>query len=150
MPADETKLVSGTATPASEHLDNPFVGATFYRNVDYTAAVNAAADRQSGSLGAANAACGGVSDLCVAGQHRGSAWHGAYERSLAGHLDAALAQGANAIGIVIYDMPNRDGSALASNGELLIAENGLHRYKTNTSTRFSKRSTSRSMPRCAS
>jgi cellulose 1,4-beta-cellobiosidase len=52
-----------------------------------------------------------------------------YPRSLAGHLDAALAQGANAIGLVIYDLPNRDCSALASNGELLIAENGLNRYK---------------------
>jgi cellulose 1,4-beta-cellobiosidase len=53
-----------------------------------------------------------------------------YPRSLAGHLDQALAQGANAIGIVVYDLPNRDCSALASNGELLIAQNGLNRYKT--------------------
>ncbi len=55
---------------------------------------------------------------------------GSYPRGLAGHLDQALAQGANAIGIVIYNLPNRDGSALASNGELHIAQNGLHRYKT--------------------
>jgi cellulose 1,4-beta-cellobiosidase len=53
-----------------------------------------------------------------------------YARSLAGHLDAALAQGANAIGIVVYDLPNRDCSALASNGELLVAQNGLARYKS--------------------
>ncbi len=53
-----------------------------------------------------------------------------YTRSLAGHMDAALAQGANAIEIVIYDLPNRDCSALASNGELLIAQDGLNRYKT--------------------
>src|SRR6185436_12636899 len=31
---------------------------------------------------------------------------------------------------VIYNLPNRDCSALASNGELLIAQNGLNRYKT--------------------
>ncbi len=31
---------------------------------------------------------------------------------------------------MIYNLPNRDCSALASNGELLIAENGLQRYKT--------------------
>ncbi|GAA1784746.1 hypothetical protein GCM10009682_03620 [Luedemannella flava] len=31
--------------------------------------------------------------------------------------------------MVIYDLPNRDCSALASNGELLIANNGLARYK---------------------
>ena len=34
------------------------------------------------------------------------------------------------ISLVIYDLPNRDCSALASNGELLIAKNGLNRYKT--------------------
>ena len=50
-------------------------------------------------------------------------------RSLAGHLDKAIEQGADAIGIVIYNLPNRDGAALASNGELLIAEKGLERYK---------------------
>ena len=53
-----------------------------------------------------------------------------YPRSLAGHLDQALAQDANAIGIVIYNLPNRDGSALASNGELHDCQNGLKRYKT--------------------
>ena len=31
---------------------------------------------------------------------------------------------------MIYNLPNRDGSALASNGELLVAENGLSRYKS--------------------
>jgi cellulose 1,4-beta-cellobiosidase len=36
-------------TPA--HLDNPFVGANFYRNADYVAAVNAAANLQGGALG---------------------------------------------------------------------------------------------------
>lgn len=51
-------------------------------------------------------------------------------RGLRGHLDEALAQGANLIIIVIYDLPNRDCAALASNGELLIAQDGLNRYKT--------------------
>lgn len=130
LPADESKLVSGTATPAGEHLDNPFVGATFYRNVDYTAAVNAAADRQSGALARLMRRVAEFPTFVWLDSIAAVHGTGAYERSLAGHLDAALAQGANAIGIVIYDMPNRDGSALASNGELLIAENGLHRYKT--------------------
>ena len=130
LPADEAKLVSGTATPVSEHLDNPFVGATFYRNVDYTAAVNAAADRQSGALAQQMRRVAEFPTFVWLDSIAAVHGTGAYERSLAGHLDAALAQGANAIGIVVYDMPNRDGSALASNGELLIAENGLHRYKT--------------------
>ena len=44
------------------------------------------------------------------------------------HLDAALAQGAGYIQFVIYDLPGRDCSALASNGELGPDE--LPRYKT--------------------
>ena len=34
----------------SKHVTNPFVCATFYRNVDYVAAVNAAADHEGGAL----------------------------------------------------------------------------------------------------
>lgn len=45
------------------------------------------------------------------------------------HLDAAVNQGANLIQVVIYDLPNRDCNALASNGELLIAQDGFNRYK---------------------
>jgi cellulose 1,4-beta-cellobiosidase len=45
------------------------------------------------------------------------------------HLDAAVAQGATYAQFVIYDLPGRDCSALASNGELLIAQNGLARYR---------------------
>jgi cellulose 1,4-beta-cellobiosidase len=46
------------------------------------------------------------------------------------HLDNALSQGANLIMLVVYDLPNRDCAALASNGELLIAQDGFNRYKT--------------------
>lgn len=118
-----------TDTPTA-HLDNPFVGATFYRNVDYMASVRAAADLQGGAVGeqmrqVANFPTFVWLDTIAAVNGTGS-----YARSLAGHLDQALLQGANAIGIVVYNLPNRDGSALASNGELLIAQNGLNRYKT--------------------
>jgi cellulase/cellobiase CelA1 len=34
-----------------------------------------------------------------------------------------------AIIVVVYDLPNRDCAALASNGELLIAQDGMTRYK---------------------
>jgi cellulose 1,4-beta-cellobiosidase len=34
------------------------------------------------------------------------------------------------ITIVVYDLPNRDCAALASNGELTVANDGLNRYKT--------------------
>ena len=51
------------------------------------------------------------------------------------YLDQALAQqtssGKQVVAeFVVYDLPNRDCSALASNGELLIANDGLNQYKT--------------------
>lgn len=48
---------------------------------------------------------------------------------LAAHLDNALKQKANLVSIMLYDMPNRDCSALASSGELKISEHGIERYK---------------------
>jgi cellulase/cellobiase CelA1/aryl-phospho-beta-D-glucosidase BglC (GH1 family) len=115
---------------SSAHLDNPFVGATFYRNVDYVAAVNAAANLQGGALGQQMRRVANYPTFLWLDSIAAVNGTGSYTRGLTGHLDQALAQGANAIGIVIYDLPNRDGSALASNGELLIAQNGLNRYKT--------------------
>ncbi len=130
MRANEGRFVMATAPSASSHLVNPFDGATFYRNVDYTAAVKAAADLQGGTLAMQMRQVTNFPTFVWMDSIAAVHGAGGYPRSLAGHLDEALAQGANAIGLVIYDMPNRDGSALASNGELLIAQNGLHRYKT--------------------
>ena len=130
-PADEAKFsapvqVAGTAV----HLENPFVGATFYRNVDYVAAVNAAADLQGGALAKQMRQVANFPTFLWLDSIAAVNGTNGYPRSLTAHLDQALAQGANAIGIVIYNLPNRDGAALASNGELLIAQNGLQRYKT--------------------
>jgi len=47
---------------------------------------------------------------------------------LRAHLDAAVAQGAGYIQLVIYNLPGRDCAALASNGEL--GPNDLPRYKS--------------------
>jgi cellulose 1,4-beta-cellobiosidase len=125
-----TASITPTNPPVGTHLDNPFIGATFYRNVDYVASVNAAADLQGGSLAAQMRLVANYPTFVWLDSIDAVNGTNGYARSLAGHLDAALAQGANAIGIVIYDLPNRDCSALASNGELLIAQNGLNRYKT--------------------
>jgi cellulose 1,4-beta-cellobiosidase len=126
-----TRTPTATLTPLpGTHLDNPFVGATFYRNVDYIASVNAAADLQGGSLGAQMRLVANYPTFVWLDSIDAVNGTNGYPRSLAGHLDQALAQGVNAIGIVVYDLPNRDCSALASNGELLIAQNGLNRYKT--------------------
>jgi cellulose 1,4-beta-cellobiosidase len=118
-----------TPPPVGSHLDNPFVGATFYRNVDYVASVNAAADLTGGTLGNQMRQVASFPTF-VWMDSIGSVNGTNGSRGLTSHLDAAVAQGANAIGIVVYDLPNRDCSALASNGELLIAQNGLNRYKT--------------------
>jgi cellulose 1,4-beta-cellobiosidase len=45
-------------------------------------------------------------------------------------LDEALAQNANVIQVVVYDLPNRDCKALASNGELKQGVEGSTRYRT--------------------
>ena len=119
-----------TAGAAAQHLDNPFVGASFYRNVDYVASVNAAANLQGGALGQQMRRVADYPTFVWLDTIAAVNGTGSYPRSLAGHLDQALLQGANAIGIVIYNLPNRDGAALASNGELLIAQDGLNRYKT--------------------
>lgn len=110
--------VTTTPPPVTTHLDNPYVGATLYVNKEWST-------KAGGSL--ANtptfvwidriAVISGVSGSCTF-------------TSLTDHLDAAVAQGANAIQLVVYDMPNRDCSASASNGELLIAQDGVNRYKT--------------------
>ncbi len=120
---------------AGGHLDNPFVGATFYRDVDYLASVKASADREGGVVGPADAAGRQLSDVRLAGQHRRRQWDKRPARRGSGAKPgqspgSALAQRANAIGVVIYNLPNRDGAALASNGELLVAKDGLKRYKS--------------------
>ena len=125
-----TPTPTPTNPPPGTHLDNPFVGATFYRNVDYVASVNAAADLQGGPLANQMRQVANYPTFVWLDSIAAVNGTNGYPRSLAGHLDAALAQGVNAIGIVVYDLPNRDCSALASNGELLIAQNGLNRYKT--------------------
>jgi cellulose 1,4-beta-cellobiosidase len=116
-------------------VDNPFSGATGYVNSAWQAQVNTAADAAGGTLGA---------QMRVVGRQSTAVWMdriGAIDPpgsalGLADHLDAAVQQDAAngsaplAIQVVIYDLPNRDCAALASNGELLIAQNGLARYRT--------------------
>jgi cellulase/cellobiase CelA1 len=122
-------------TPAG-HVDNPFAGATSYLNPDYTATVAATATTTGGTVGAAMRRVATYPTAVwmdrIAAIAGGAA--NGNRRSLAGHLDAALAQQSGTtpitIEIVVYDLPNRDCAALASNGELKVSENGLARYKT--------------------
>jgi uncharacterized protein YjdB len=121
-----------TPTPTG-HADNPFMGASGYINPDYTAHVLDEAQSTGGTLGAQMAK---VADYSTAvWLDRIAAIQGSADvMGLRAHLDDALAQQNGGtpltIMLVIYDLPNRDCAAAASNGELLIADDGLNRYKT--------------------
>lgn len=110
----------GDAITSNEgHLDNPFLGAKKWY-VD--------------PLWSENAKKGGGAS--IAGFNTG-VWmdrRGAIDSqvglSLKGHLDEAVNQGADLFLLVVYNLPDRDCSAEASNGELSISSNGLKIYKT--------------------
>ncbi|MEU1529921.1 glycoside hydrolase family 6 protein [Streptomyces fagopyri] len=96
-----------TATAAAK-LDNPYVGAKAYVNPDWSAKAAA----EPGGSAVSNQPTFVWLDRMAAIQGTADA------RGLKAHLDAAKAQGANLVQLVIYDLPGRDCSALASNGEL--------------------------------
>jgi cellulose 1,4-beta-cellobiosidase len=111
-------VLVGTIAPASAaRVANPFAGAQAYVNPQWAA--NATA---SGGAAVANQPTFVWMDRIAAIEGAGGAM------GLRDHLDAAVAQGANLFQMVTYDLPGRDCSALASNGELKLGE--LNRYKT--------------------
>ena len=101
-----------------EHVrvDNPFRNTTFY--VDPVWSAKAAAEPGGEYIADVNTAVwmdriGAITDGI----------------GLRGHLDEAIDQGVGMFMFVVYDLPNRDCAALASNGELRIADGGMQRYK---------------------
>ena len=137
VPVAASLLLFLAAQPALAqvtHVTNPYAGAIVYANPDYTNEVNTAiAAQPAGSTLALQ--MGVVSKYptavwldrmaAIAG---GSANNG--RLGLAQHITAALSQqGASGTGqpivvqIVIYDLPDRDCAALASNGEISINPN---------------------------
>jgi cellulose 1,4-beta-cellobiosidase len=121
-----TSSVRSSIAPSSSstgsvgpRLDNPFVGGKWY--VDPIWSAKAIADNGS-KIAGYNTAVWMDRIGAIAPTESGT-------MGLREHLDAAINQNANLIMIVIYDLPNRDCNALASNGELLISQNGFNRYK---------------------
>ncbi|TDE53618.1 cellobiohydrolase [Nonomuraea mesophila] len=108
-----------------QHVENPYAGATGYVNPNWSA------------MAAAEPGGSAVADISTAvWMDRIAAIGGSDEAmSLREHLDEAVSQDAAngstplTIQVVIYNLPNRDCSALASNGELRISEDGFNRYK---------------------
>ncbi len=120
---DCTPGSSGCSTVLAQgqsRLRNPFVGAVWYVNPLWRAN---ALKETGGAKIANNGTAIWLDRISSIAPADGKSW------GLANHLDAALAQKANLVAIVIYDLPNRDCSALASSGELRISENGFNRYK---------------------
>lgn len=101
-------------------MDNPFVGAQWY--VDPVWSAKAQAETGGSKIAGYNTAVWMDRIGAIAPTD------GSY--GLRDHLDAALAQKANVIQIVVYDLPNRDCHALASNGELVQGPEGTARYRT--------------------
>ncbi len=115
------------------HVDNPFVGATGYASADYANKLEGSAVLAGGttatkirSLKTVPTAVWLDRIAAIAGTST--------SMGLRAHLNAAVAQRQGNTPItatfVVYDLPNRDCAALASSGELLIAQNGLNRYRT--------------------
>jgi len=118
-----TPTRTNTPVPGT-HLSNPFAGATWYVNPDWAASVNAS------GVSASKKAVVSTQNTAVWLDSIGTLNGTNGARSLIGHLDHAVATGKNLILIVVYDLPGRDCSALASNGELPGTAAGLATYKT--------------------
>ncbi|MGQ4468541.1 cellulose 1,4-beta-cellobiosidase [Streptomyces violaceoruber] len=119
-PADPTDPPTDPTGPG-DRVDNPYDGAQVYVNPEWSA--NAAAEPGGDRI--ADEPTGVWLDRIAAieGANGGM--------GLRDHLDAALEQkgsGEMVVQLVIYNLPGRDCSALASNGELGPTE--IDRYKT--------------------
>ena len=122
LPAVSSSRASSSVSSITppERLDNPFVDAQWY--VDPIWSAKAQAETGGSRVAGYNTAVwmdriGAISPT-----------DGSF--GLRDHLDAALAQKANVIQVVVYDLPNRDCHALASNGELKQGAEGSARYRT--------------------
>ncbi|MGQ4477782.1 glycoside hydrolase family 6 protein [Streptomyces sp. SAS_276] len=109
----------GGTTDPSGRVDNPYAGAKVYVNPEWSAKAAA----ETGGSRVSNQPTGVWLDRIAAinGVNGGM--------GLRAHLDAALAQkgtGEEVVQLVVYDLPGRDCSALASNGELGPTEIGRY------------------------
>jgi cellulose 1,4-beta-cellobiosidase len=103
-------------------VDNPYEGAQVYVNPVWSA--NAAAEPGGDAI--ADQPTGVWLDRISAIEGNDSPTTGSM--GLRDHLDEAVAQGADVIQFVIYNLPGRDCAALASNGEL--PADAIDRYKS--------------------
>ncbi|WP_051709050.1 glycoside hydrolase family 6 protein [Streptomyces sp. NRRL S-350] len=110
-----------TGTPPGTRVDNPYAGAKVYVNPEWSA--HAAAEPGGSKVSSQPTGIWVDRIAAIAGANG--------KMGLRAHLDEALRQkggGELVVQLVIYDLPGRDCSALASNGELGPTE--IDRYKT--------------------
>jgi cellulose 1,4-beta-cellobiosidase len=129
-----TETAAGSTTTPS-HVTNPFTGSTWYVNPNYTTEVATSAAGASGTL-AAQMTLVGQQSTGVWLDHIGAIYGGtanSNRMSLQQQLATAVSVESGStpiiVPLVIYDLPNRDCAALASNGELTVANNGLQYYE---------------------
>jgi len=125
---------AGLVPPSTARVDNPYAGALGYVNEDWSQEVLSAAASETGALKTAMEKVSQQATF-VWMDRIGAIAGSASAKGLEAHLDAALEQQQRAgsqvvFQVVIYDLPNRDCSALASNGELSISDGGITRYKS--------------------
>jgi cellulose 1,4-beta-cellobiosidase len=129
-----TQTAAGSGTTPS-HVVNPFTGSNWYVNPDYTSEVAASVAGASGTL-AAQMTLIGQQSTGIWLDHIGAIYGGSANSSrlsLQAQLANAVSKESGStpeiVPIVIYDLPNRDCAALASNGELTVSNNGLQYYE---------------------
>lgn len=117
-----TPTVTPTSYPPPTHLDNAFENAKWYVNSEW-------ANNARASGGAAIANCNTAVWLDRIASINASAY--GFGMGLADHLNACLDQGANLIIIVLFDLPDRECSASATNDEIqcTLGSTGMDRYK---------------------
>lgn len=131
-------VLVGIAMPsaafAQTHVDNPYVGATVYKNPDYAAKVQTSIAQTTDPAMIAKMQIVAQTPTFVWLDRMAAIPSTATQTGLQAHLDNALAQQQAGTPIiaqfVVYDMPGRDCAALASNGEIPLTADGLNTYKT--------------------
>ncbi|KAH8766511.1 putative 1,4-beta-D-glucan cellobiohydrolase C [Hyaloscypha finlandica] len=124
-----TKTSSGTsATTTAPAAGNPYAGYQLYKNAEYSSEVYASAiPSLTGTLLAAASAAAEVPSFLWLDTTAKVPLMGTYLQSIKA-LNAAGANPPYAGQFVVYDLPDRDCSAAASNGEFTIADNGVANY----------------------
>ncbi|THV07802.1 hypothetical protein K435DRAFT_847610 [Dendrothele bispora CBS 962.96] len=134
-PAATTTQPAGTSTgsapvPTSTAVpsgDNPFAGHTVYISPVYAQEVTAAAGNMTGTAATSAAS---VADIPTFIWFDTMAKVADLETYLSDAESQSAADGNSyLVPIVVYDLPDRDCAALASNGEFSIADNGEANYR---------------------